>query len=65
MSDRRHMLEMIVFFGGIALVLVLGVASVVGLAVWYDNTSTACPDGQVYVTTDTIKGCMLWEETNE
>lgn len=65
MSERRHMLEVIAFFGGIALVLVLVIAAVVGLAVWYDNTSTACPDGQVHVTTDTITGCMPWEEANE
>ena len=65
MLERRHMLEMIAFFGGITLVLILLVAATVGLAVWHDNTSIAYPDGQVYVTTDTIKGCMPWEETNE
>lgn len=65
MSDRRHMIEMIAFFAGIALIVLAFMAGVVGLALWHDNTSTACPDGQVYVTTDTIKGCMPWEEINE
>jgi hypothetical protein len=59
------MIEVLAFFGGIALLVVLMVAAIVGLAVWYENTSTACPDGQVYVTTDTIRGCMPWEEINE
>lgn len=65
MSEQSYTLEVVAYFAGVVLIALVFFAGVVGLALWHERASIACPDGQVHVTTDTITGCMPWEEVTD